>query len=1233
LAQPRYDRGVVPDTLPASRILLLLNRPAEREAGLQKFLADVHRRGAPTYHQWLTPEGYGRRFGPADADVQAAQGWLRAHGFDVTRTAKGGHFIEFSGTAGQLRTAFHTEIHQYEVDGESHYANSTEVSIPAALVPLVRGISPLNNFHAKPYLNIAGPAHYSRTTDRATPLWTIPNPLGTKNPYFYPVAPGDFATQYDLAPLYQAGVNGSGQTIGIINESNIDLSLIAAYQTLFGLPSNPTQVVVDGEDPGRLNGVDVEAYLDVELSGAVAPQATVNLYIANGSNFQDPLVLAAIRAVEDNQASVLSVSFGQCETFLGNAGNQFWSQLWEQAAAQGQTVLVASGDSGVACNLGPYPAVSGVASTPWNVAVGGTDFYYSDYATGGASADTLWRPTNDSSLGSLIAPLPEQGWSDSFGLNVFSNHLLGAGGGGPSNCATQNSSACSAGYPKPNWQVGPGTQTDTVRDLPDVSLFAANGSNLSTYPICALPGDCAPGTDNATGVFLVGGTSSSAPAMAGIMALIDQKYGRQGQANYTLYALAQQKPAAFHDITLGNNRSICTCNLYSAASGYDLATGLGSVDANVLVNDWNAVTYVTTTTSLTLSSTKITHGSPITVTASVVPASGSGKPSGAVSILTTAPLPASQGQAVLNLTGGTASGSIDFFPGGYYNVLATYSGDSSFGRSTSTPVALTVTPENSNINFQVLNGYFPNPAVIANGGTVQYGTPLTLDIQPSGVSAPSGKANGNATGSAAFKVDSTAASVALTGVGVASWTPPALSIGNHTASVTYSGDASFNASSANPITFSVTPGQVSVFDHPVGIFACPGGPVGPGGCIAVGSSLTVGVTVQGANTFAANPAQIPLGLATPTGTVQVCLVPQFLYNQVCVKPVYTQTATLAPVSGPNSYESFASVTFPNLAANLYYINVAYSGDSYWESWGLEDLGFFSAITLPPLAPTTTTVSITPSSFSGSQTATITATVTGTGNQGTAPTGEINFFADTVGITYAFLSAGVAGKTNTVSFEVDATTFLKSGANQLVASYQGDATNGPSISSPANFTSIRSAEDFSLASQLSQLTLKSGSSGTVGLNLTSLSSFSGAVALSCTPSSSQITCAVNPPSPTLNGSATATLTINASASAALAHGLRAQNTLSRLGWLSVGCAFMFGSVVLTGSRDRKRRLATLLSLGIFAGLLTVASCGSGSGPGGGQQPPPPPPNSATYSVLVSASANGIIHNAKVVVVVH
>jgi Pro-kumamolisin, activation domain len=288
------DLGPVADALPAQRILLLLNRPPEREAALEQFLRDIHNRDSASYHQWITPEQFGQRFGPADADIQTAVSWLQSKGFTVARVAKSELFIDFTGTVSQLRNALDADIHQYNVQGEVDYANAHDLTVPAALGALVRGVSPLSNLRAKPYVKVAGQALYSTTSKRATPLWTLPNPFGTPNPYGFALAPEDLATQYDLTPLYQAGTDGSGQTIGIINESNIDVSLANAYRQLFGLPSNPTQVVIDGDDPGTLNNVDVEAYLDVELSGAVAPNATVNLYISNGSDFQDPIALVML---------------------------------------------------------------------------------------------------------------------------------------------------------------------------------------------------------------------------------------------------------------------------------------------------------------------------------------------------------------------------------------------------------------------------------------------------------------------------------------------------------------------------------------------------------------------------------------------------------------------------------------------------------------------------------------------------------------------------------------------------------------------------------------------------------------------------------------------------------------------------------------------------------------------------------------------------------------------------
>ena len=406
-------------------------------------------------------------------------------------------------------------------------------------------------------------------------------------------------------------MTGAGVTIGIIDVSNIDLSLVNDYRSVFGLNGHAVQVVLDGGDPGASSS-DVESYLDVEMAGAVAPAATVNLYLSAGSPYQDPLALAALRAIEDNQADVLSISWGAGEQELGTSGNQVWNALWEQAAAQGQTVLVATGDYGQTPDTNYLyqaslagPAVNGLASTPWNIAVGGTDFYYSDYATGAPSASTFWNATNDPvTKGSLKTPITEQVWNDAYGLDAFRNGAYAAGGGA-SNCTNVNAitGGCVSGYAKPAWQTGPGVPADGVRDIPDVSLFASNGANYSAFVTCDSEGDCAPDASGNFNFDLVGGTSGSTPAMAAIMALVVQKYGRQGQADTVLYPLAQQKPTAFHDVTLGGNWDMCVqgdadCTLnagsgqgestvYSAAVGFDLASGWGSVDAANLVNNWN----------------------------------------------------------------------------------------------------------------------------------------------------------------------------------------------------------------------------------------------------------------------------------------------------------------------------------------------------------------------------------------------------------------------------------------------------------------------------------------------------------------------------------------------------------------------------------------------------------------------------------------------------------------------
>jgi subtilase family serine protease len=1236
LAQAADDQGPVSDSFAAKRILLILNRPPEREAGLQQFLKSVHEAGNAGYHQWITPEQFGQQFGPADSDVQIAESWLGSHGFSVAVISKSKQYIEFSGTAGQLREALHTHIHQYSVANEIHYANANDIAIPQALAALVQGFSPLNNFGAKPYVRAAGKAAYSPTTKRLTPQFTNPN--GMTN--FYALAPEDFATQYDLGPLYKAGTNGSGQTIGIINESNIDLTLPNAYRKLFNLSNNPPQVVMDGDDPGELGNVDVEAYLDVEVSGAVAPAATVNLYIADGGGVQDVLALAALRAIEDNQAAVLSVSFGECEKNLGEAGNQLWSGLWEQAAAQGQTVFVSSGDSGsAACDPAGAPfaleglAVNGLASSPWNVAVGGTDFYYSDYAIGAPSAATLWNQTNDSSDGSLIAPLPEQPWNEAFGLNVAPSLAFSifrptvGGGGGASACAVSTSSTpgvitCQAGHPKPIWQNAPGVPSDGVRDIPDISLFASSGINLSAYPICVNPGDCVATGGAQPNVFLVGGTSASAPAMAGIMALINQKFGRQGQADFTLYALARRQPAVFHDITLGSNNVECApgtpnCSLdtngdgfntlqeYPATPGYDLASGLGTIDANLLVTNWGKISFLPTSITFSLSPATVVHGSAVTINATVAGKSGSGVPSGDIDLATTGALPLQQTNAI-SLTNGSVDVQVNYFPGGTYQVSALYAGDGVYTTSTSAPVSLTVTPEPSAVAPIVHYSYIDYTTGIGHRGTVMNGQQLpfssewTFDAEPTGANS---QTSGLATGTVTFTDGTTSEQVQLNSSGTAASTSPSLALGAHSVTASYSGDASYNASSGGPVTFTVGQGIPKLVLNP-GIQ--PGSINGVAIPIAAGSNFTVGILIGAVG-----------GGIAPTGTVKVTLGST------------TETATLQPYLVEGVVNASGTVTFQDIPSGNLTLSGSYPGDANWLSATYTDP---VPIVVAPsnLLATTTTVSVNPTTIVNAANVKLIATVQGGAGATFAPDGLVSFFVN--GVSVGIVELTPSGGTAATATTTVASTQLPNGSDQVIALYPGDfgfAFN-PSSSGPVTVSVTPSA--FEMAFAETQIEIKSGQTGTASLILKGVNGASETVALACAPSSSSIGCSVS-----LTSASTGTtepVTINAFVPAQTAgigplrqdwQGGRAS------GEYGVGLVLVF----LFGWSGRKRRWRLAPSVCTIAILALQVACG-GSGGGGATSPPPPPTTTAasvgTYSVLVTGTANGSIHNVKLTVIV-
>ncbi len=1125
------DLGPVDDSFAVDRLYLILGRSAAQERALGAYLEVAHTPGASGYHHWLTPAEFGHRFGAADSDIAAVRGWLEAQGFRVQPVHPGRIVMEFSGSAAQIRTAFRTDIHHYRFRGAGaeveHFANNRDPKIPAAFAGLIKGISPMHDFHPRPLLRVAGRTSYEVKSHVAKALWSYPT---GNNSQVYEMTPGDFAVQYGLGPVYAAGTTGIGQTIGIVSLSNLDLSLVQQYQALFGLPSNLPSVVIDGNDPGQ-NEDATEAYLDVEMAGAVAPGAKVVLYTSAGSVLSDPLLSSALRALEDNQVSVLSVSYGECEAALGPAGNAAWASLWQEAAAQGITGFVAAGDGGSAgCddfNSKSFAdgglAVNGLGSTPWNVSVGGTDLYFSSYAAGGsvlsAQVGSYWnQATTGTPAVSLLKRVPEQAWNDGFGLNAsnggvynLTSSSIVAGGGGGSNYAIQTATGGWAGYAKPGWQSGPGVPGDRVRDLPDVSLFAANGANFSFYPICAAPGDCAAAQNSATVyVTSVGGTSASAPAMAAIQALVNQATGsRQGQANYVYYALAAknlaQKP--FVDVTAGTNAVPCdagtwNCVLasvgpvkgfytetgFAAGPGFDRATGLGSVNVANLISGWHFVTFKPTTTTLNLSPAVFAHGTTASVTATVAPKSGSGVPTGNLVLNSSAGQAYANGLAVFTLTGAAVNANLSNLPGGTYQVQANYSGDNLWSSSYSAPVTVTVTQEKATLNT---SGWVLNPTdnvlyPLQGGMYIPYGSEVFVDAQPMGVShSLSGGSTTPATGVVAYTdfLNSAAsgrtAVVPISGAGIAEWSPGTLSVGTHIVKAAYAGDASYASASAPAAAkLTVFPGTTTLSVIPLQV------------SVAAGGTVTVDVEMYS--------GYLPLVGTSPTGSVSVTLG-----GQTVTSPLKSWS-----LGSTNQPVQETVVTFTNVPPGILPLMAAYRGDGNWNGSST----FYGTVTsLSPLPAPVVSLTASAASFTAGQTVTLTGNVSGTAAK-SRPVGAVTISWENGNRSYqAALTAAVAPGSSAFALNLPANS-LASGSNLFVATFNGDSNYSAQSSLPT--TVILTAGDFSLITTTQALAVPVGGTGTASVALSASNGFAVAVTVSCQ-SAVGITCAPVVSSPTIS----------------------------------------------------------------------------------------------------------------------
>ena len=573
------DQGEVAESLPLPRITMHFKMTAAQQADLDHLLEAQQDPSSPQFHQWLTPEQYADRFGLNTADLNRITAWLERTGFSDVQASRSRTFVTMSGVAAVVRYAFRTPIHHYLVNGSQHYANASDPALPVELEGMVAGIRGLSDFRPRPH--------------------ALPKPRYTSPGGNQFIAPGDFATIYHVQPLYSSGIDGTGQSIAVVGQTGrtgqmdtttsppspawVQATDIEAFETASGLPVKDPTFISAGFNSSASSGDEQEAALDLEWAGAVARGATI-IYINSTDAF------ASVQyAIDNNVAPILSVTYGLCEAGPnGLPPSQVTSMnnLFQQANAQGITVVAASGDLGAAdceASQSPTVAISGLgvdfpASSPFVTGMGGTEFN-----EGPGNTATYWSPTNGVNSGSALSYIPEMVWNDTNNPNNVPPYIGATGGG------------VSVIFAKPSWQQG-ATPNDGFRDVPDVSLNASNFHD--GYLICDA-GWCTDGYRNSQAIHdIVGGTSAGAPTFAGIVALINQQtHSRQGNVNPTLYSLATRSPSAFHDITSGNNIVPCQfgtpdCSTgsfgYSAGVGYDQTTGIGTVDAYNLVTAWPA---------------------------------------------------------------------------------------------------------------------------------------------------------------------------------------------------------------------------------------------------------------------------------------------------------------------------------------------------------------------------------------------------------------------------------------------------------------------------------------------------------------------------------------------------------------------------------------------------------------------------------------------------------------------
>jgi hypothetical protein len=1225
------DLGPADPSVIARHVTLVLSRTADRQAALDQYLSDVQNTKSPQYHRWLTPAQYGARFGAAEDDVQTITAWLQSQGLSVEKVSPAANMIFFAGSVGQLQAAFSTMIHSISLNGEKHLAALSEPQLPRALAPAIKGLAGFDNVHPRPYVHPGPPATFNAARQRIEPNFTL---FSGSTPYLY-VDPSDAATIYDtpnaaLNPNYKGTTyDGTGVTVGIIGDSDVDLVPVTNYRLAFlgetASTVNLPTVIVDGPDPG-INGDEVETFLDMEVLGGLVPKAKINYYTSDSSDLSAGIFNAMQRAINDNQVSILSISYGECEAGNGTATNQFIAEIYEQAAAQGITVSVSSGDSGAAgCDPAGISsatqglAVNGLGSTPYNISVGGTDYValLSDFSTYADSTDSGSAPYWRTALGYI----PERPWNDSTSsdaaladnsplLEGGVAEVVGAGGG------------ASIVYSKPPFQSAL-TPADGARDLPDVSFLAANGLYGALWVVCEsnliLGPDCATanGTFTATAHFSgVGGTSAATPAFSGMLAQVVQSTGsRLGQANNVLYKMAANNySTVFHDVTIGNNSVVCATGSpdcgsngfttgYDAAAGYDLASGLGSVDAAAMLANWSSAVGASSDTTLTIngsaSPVSVTHGANLSFGVKVNPSTATGSAGLVTTETAAAGAPTLNGQPVLiPISNGTGTTLYNGLPGGQYTVYATYSGDTNTAASQSTPISVNIAAEASSTLLSE-SVYTPLDVPVTTLNAIPYGAYIFLDMSVYGTAEGFTASLGSATGTMTIFDNGTQIGTApITSGNFASF-PAVLSgvypyaVGTHKVTATFPGDPSYKSNTSNEVDFTVVQGSTTSTLYAADPTVAP----------TQSDVIQVQVTTSSL-------------ASAPTGTISLTANGNTLATSSSFQASHNISTGAA-----FSYVSF-SVQGTQLQKGANTLTATYSGDNnYIGSTGtlvvtrtqpaLTLASGAIAIEAGATTGNTAAISATPSgSFAGL--VKLSCSVTETPSGATSPI--------TCGVPTTINITGIGTVSSTLTVNSTATT---SAGAYVVTITGADAATGTITASTTSQVIVTGIPGIALANS-APITLTAGASSgnTSTLTVTPSGGYTGVVGISCAVTSAPaeavdpVTCSATPASITISGAtpSTAVLTISSTArTTAALHPSR--EVLRGVG----GTTLALGVLCLLPSR-RRRRFRGLAALVVLFSISTIVGCSGGAGGSSGSATPTGT-TAGAYVVTVTASPAG------------